>query len=287
MQRLSGGFFEQGASKLKAISGVALDKMFSRADLIQNSSIVAHLHTINVIGEVVKGMIPVYYTENRTIGVKTCDGTIVNVEINKRSTQPNGMVVIENDVNDLSNRYEYNISAAPSESLENQNTENALGQIYKLYPQAIPPTIDVYVKSLNIKAADILSRRLSVGIPKELVDYGCGEISYGQYQQIIQQKQQQAQQAQMEQMANSPDSKYIEAKIQGEQAKAQTESFKAQTERFKETTADKNAHIDSVSNAVKVEMDNKNAVAHTELELLKVKMRQMDEIIKSLTPGEK
>jgi hypothetical protein len=281
MQNIAGSYFDENSSKIKAMSGVALDKMFNRADLVQNPVIVAHLNTINVLGCILQSMIPVYYRENRTLSVKDEGGKLKKIEINAPEPQPGGAVIIKNNVKDLHNKYEYQVKAAPSMRLQKQNTQVELGALYKMYPPAIAQTVDIYANSLDIPNASTISRRLSANIPEALVGYGNGEITLQQLQQEVSQKQAQAQQQQAQAAATSPQGQYLTAKTQGEEARAQTAQFAAHTARIKEIETAKNAHIKSVSGAVKDEMDNHNARAQRELEYVKASLQHLNDVIEA------
>jgi hypothetical protein len=282
VQNLAGSYFDSNSSEIKAMSGVALDKMFNRVDLVQNPVIVAHLQTLNKIGEILKKMIPIYYTQNRMLAIRNVDGEITKIEINKPIPQPNGKTVVENPISQLRDNYDYRINASPALRLQKQNVKNELEEIYKLYPPAIPSTVDLYVKSLDIPNADVIARRLSVNIPKDLVEYGNGTINYDQYQEATQQQQAQAQQQQMEQMAEAPQTQLMQAKAHSEVSKAQTDQFNAETARMKEHAASSNEHIKNVSSAVNVQMENEMKRSQQELEVYKAHMQQTDDVIEAL-----
>jgi len=283
IENLAGSYVDGTNDQVKAMSGVALDKLFKRVDLVQNPFIVGHLATLNVVGHIVQKMIPTFYWQNRTLYIEQQDGTSKTLEINKpiKTFDTDETIDIENDVNKLNRLYGYSIKGAAAPRLQKQNLQTELQALYGLYPDAIPTTIDIYVKSLDVPCADVLARRLSVNMPRELIKYGNGEMTYGQYEQAMQQKQ-----------ANQPpppEAQYMQARAQGEvakaqaaQSRAQTDAFKAQTERVKSMESSKNEHIKNVSNAVKIELEHEQAKAEQELQMAKAHLQQMDDIIESM-----
>lgn len=287
MQDIAGSYFEGGSSKIKAVSGVALDKLFERIDLTQNNTIVAHLNTVNVLGEVVKKFIPICYHENRKLLVCNSDGEKSVIEINRPVPQPGGGEFIENNVKDLCKHYSFDIDASPSAKLQSQNIKSELDELYTKNRQYMNLTVDIYTKNLDIPNADIISRRLSTQIPKELIDYGNGKITEEQYQQITQQKAQQQQQAQEQAMMNSPQVKFEGAKVQADISRAKSEAFRAETDRLKEHSNALNNHIKSVSGAANVQFKDENEKAYIELQSAKDSISHAEKIINQLIPRDK
>lgn len=282
IQSLAGSYFEGNSALIKATSGVALDKMHERADLQQNPIICAHLNTVQVVANIIKTLIPVYYKENRELIVQNVDGNITTLEINQLITQPNGLTIVKNNVNNICVNYDYTMKVAPSMKMQRQNMKAELLSIYQIYPQAVNQTIDIYADSLDISASKMLSRRLGVNIPPELIEYGDGDMTYEQYQQVTQEKQRQMMQEQQIMEQQNPNYQYMQARTQTEHVKGQTALMDAQTAQLKETSAAHNALIKNTSNAVKVQMENKNAVAQHDLEILKTYMQHINDIIESL-----
>lgn len=286
LKNLAGSYFDENGAKLKEMSGVALDKVFNRMDLAQNPVIIAHLHAINILGEVMRAMIPVYYTQNRTIEVTDELGVVKNIEINKEEAQPNGMIAVKNNIKNLSKNYTYKISVSPSRRLQKQNVLTELQTLYQAYPQAIPATIDIYTQNLDIQGAEIISRRLGANIPQSLLEYGNGTLTYPQYEQKMQAEQQQHMQQAAQMQQNSPQAQFMKAKTQGEQSRSQTAAYAAQTARFKEVSAAQSNHIDSVSNATKTQFENENTQKHNHLEMLKLQSSHLNNMIDKFDLGQ-
>ena len=289
IQNLAGSYVDGTNAEIKAMSGVALDKMFNRVDLVQNPIIVAHLDTINTLGYIVQCMIPTFYHQNRKIGIRNDDGTIQTIEINKPVTQPGGLKVIENDIRNLRHTYEYKIKGSVAQRLQKQNLQLEMQNLYQMYPQAIPNTIDLYINSLDIPNADTISRRLSVNIPRELIQYSNGDMNYEQYQQKVQVQQAQAQQQQQQAMQQSPQFQAMQAKAQSDVAKshadisrAQSDQYRAETDRMRAQAASVNEHIKNVSGAAKVKIDAETAQRQQELEMAKAHMQQANDIIENI-----
>lgn len=291
IQNLAGSYIDGSNDQIKAMSGVALDKMFKRVDLVQNPFIVAHLKTLNVVGYVIQQMIPSIYHENRTLYLKQENGDMQEIEINKPQYQPNGYTTLINPIKNIANQYEYVIKASAAQRLQKQNLQTELQALYSLYQPAIATTIDLYVNTLDVPQTDVLSRRLGVTIPRELIQYGNNEINYAQYEQITEQKQAKAAQQQAQAEANNPQTQYLHARAQSEISRAQadqsnatTAAYRAQTEHLKVQEEAKNAHVKNVSDAVKVQFDQENAEAERQLQLTKSHLQQADDIIESLKP---
>ncbi len=244
LQNLSGAAFDGSQGEVSALSGVALDKLFSRVDLVQSNAIVSHEKCINIIGQIVQQMIPFVYTENRILQINESYGNITTIEINKKSYVQSGvtganLLKIENNVKDIRSKYNYRLFVRPSEDMQKQNTMVILSKLYEIWPQALPSTIDIYIRSLDIQDAAVLAKRLSVNVPPALVKYGDGEITYQQYMKQTQAQQQQQMQEQMMMASQSPQGQLAEAKAQSDkintiikQREAATKQFIAETERI-------------------------------------------------------
>lgn len=276
LQSIAGAYFDDNADRLKEMSGVALDKMFNRADLVQNPVLVAHLNTINIVGKVLQAMIPIYYHENRVLAVKSEDGALTKVEINKPVEQYNGMILVENNIRDLSNKYEYQVRVSPSLRLQKQNLQTELTTLYKVYPPAVNQTIDLYVKSLDVQQADVLSRRLGATIPRALIQYGNGEINFQEYQQDVQQQQMQLQAQQQQMMLTSPQSQYLQARAKSEMSRAETSEYEAQTARLKEINAAHSDKFKTLADLHKNAADNQTMTDQQRLEWVKTMLQHLN-----------
>ena len=284
LQNLSGAYADDSAN-LKAISGVALDKLFDRADLVQNPIIVAHIETIAEIGEIIKEMIPIYYRENRSITTYSSDNQVEVIEINKEVTMPNGMVVVENEINDITSNYEYRVVATVSSRLQKQNTQTELATLYQLYPDAIGRTIDIYARSLDISTADIIARRLGADIPQPLIAYGDNNLSIDQYR--MQQQQLQGEQQQLAQQ--DPQYQYLQARAQKESAHAQSaiaktqiDQYSAQTQRIKEIGTIHNTATKNTLEARRSAIDALIAQNEQQLEEQKTLFAHQNALLESL-----
>lgn len=284
IQTLAGAYFDENSSELKSISGVALDKIYSNQNLQQNNTLSGHIHAINHVGRVLQQMIPAYYIENRIIMVKNDGGDFEKIEINTRERQTNGLIVITNNIKDLSNKYEYQIKVAPSLDVQNKNTKTELLSIYQVYPNAIPATIDIYAKSLDIASSDLLAKRLGATVNPDLIEYGKGNITRTAFDK----KMQESKQEQKQEAMNSPEAKFMEAKTQSEQSKAQsdqskaqTDSFNAQTARIKETTAAHTAELQLTSDNIKSQNENQIALSQQKLEYIKTELQHMNAMLEN------
>ncbi len=290
IQSLAGSYFDNNSSEIKASSGVALDKMFKRVDLVQNPVIAAHITTLTLVGQILQAMIPIFYKETRTLCVQTSAGTQQMIKINEVITQPNGMEQVENNVSDLKSTYDYQISVAPSKKLQQQNLQTELAQLYQLYPQAIPTTIDLYAQSLDVAGADIIAKRLGINIPQQLVAYANGQMSLEEYKQFASKQQQMVEQKTLQ----SPEAQLISAKTKGEMGRTQadmsrshTDQFNAQTQRLKEVANAGNQHNKTVADAFKVSAENDNTARHEQLELLKTTLAHGAKLTENLPLDDK
>lgn len=209
---IAGAFATAQGAEVKAIAGVALDKLFNRIDVLQNNVIQSHIHTIDVMAMIVRKMIPNLYTENRTLIVATPDNSQQAIEINKVLSTG----TIKNNIKDIQNNYHYSIKAAVSTEVQQQNTQESLERIYAINPQLMSLTIDRYFANLDIPEAELLARRAVLMVDPIAVKYANGEISLSDAMNSKQAMMMQQMQAQ----ANSPQGQLANAKTQLEQAKA-------------------------------------------------------------------
>jgi len=261
---MSNNYFAENADEIKSLSGVAFDKLFARMDMSQNSVILDHIKAVNRAGEVIRQQIPLYYFQERTICVSKEDGTQQIVKINEPYPQPDGSVLKKNNIAQLSNKYRYTIKAAASKRLQDQNLQMELEKLYTFFPQAVGLTIDIYARSLDIPAADVLAKRLGINIPEALKKYADGDITEAQFQQF----QQQQQMAQQRAMQQNPESQYMQARAHNETMKPGIEMYKAQTGRMKEVGMTTNKHIESISDAAKVAMDTGHKEQQQRIDLI-------------------
>ena len=278
LQNLLGSYFDNNGAQIKAVSGVALDKLFDRLDLIQNTTIIKHLESINRVGKVMQKMIPLYYYQERVIGIE-CEGGQIEFEvINKKEKQPNGMMMIVNDISRITNNIFYKVIIRPSRRLQNQNSQMQLENIYKIMPEAAQNTIDLYANTLELSNKDVLSKRLAANIPLALIEYSKGDINYQQYQQQIAQAQQQQVQQQQQAQQNNPEAQYMQAKAQGEQAKAQTAQFNAETARQKMMNETQTDYLKLHTDAMKYGMENVNTQHEQKLEFYRSMMAHLKDL---------
>lgn len=266
------GAFMDASSEVRAISGVALDKMFNRQDILQNNVVMAHIHTIDTVGKIVRRMISRVYTENRSIVIETPNGDAQSIEINKRLATGK----IQNNIKDIDSNFHYKITAGISTGVENKNVITFLNELYGLVPQAAPLTLDIYMKCLDTPYAEELSRRTSGMVDPSLVAYSQGMMS----QQQFQQQQQMQQQQQQQQQAQSPQAQLINAKVQSEQSKAQTSMFKAQTERQKMIDDRVVDQTQAQVQMQQIQSDNYNQEMHRQLEAQKAMIGHYNDLLK-------
>ena len=225
----SAGIFTENTSMVKQLSGVAFNSMMDVSNMMQNNVIKAHIETIQVVGMLLKQLIPRIYVEPRI--VTAADGKVFT--INRKMDTGD----LDNDISKITDNTDFKITASVSSELQKQLVAEELRQIYNVFPDAIPKTIDLYAKMINTTYSGELSKRMSLLVDPAIEDFASGKITRQQYQQIEQQQEQQAQQAQLAQsnqaMANSPQMQIELEKAQAAKFKAQAEQFKAMTERMR------------------------------------------------------
>lgn len=290
LNSLAGSLFDGNNGEVTAISGVAIDKLVKRMDLVQSNAIVAHEKCVNIVGEIVKQLIPQVYTEHRVLALEQLQGEIQTLEINEPISYetPNQIIgkKLKNNVRAFVSQYGYKINAVASSELQSQNTFVILTNLYKIYPAAIQSTLDIYLKSFDIKEASVLSRRLGVQVPKPVVDYGNGTITFAQYEEEMQQAQQQQMQMQQQMTNSTPEAQWnlanaakaeaqakkLEVETVGESQKTQLENEKlnldverALLSRFNAVTARMNVHV----NQNKADQDAALATNQQQVDILR------------------
>lgn len=280
MNQIAGGYFDMGASQITATSGVALDKMMKRADLTQNNVIVNHLNTINIVGCIMKCMIPIYYHENRVVDICDVNGEESIIEINKPVEQPGGQIIIKNDISKICRNYNFKLDASPSLKMQKQNLQVMLGVLYSFYPEARPLTVDIYTKSMDVPNADVISKRLAANMPQELIDYGDGKISLPEYQRATAMKQQQQMQQQQQLMMSTPDSQYKQAQAKTQASKAQSEQYNAETSRLKEAAQAHTNETKGITEAVKIAVNSADGKLNREMEYMKAELAHLNALIR-------
>tara|TARA_R110001632_G_scaffold216892_1_gene345315 strand:+ start:1571 stop:3568 length:1998 start_codon:yes stop_codon:yes gene_type:complete len=276
IEDVAGAFMGSQGAEVKATSGVALDKMFNRMDILQNNVIQAHIHTIDVVGSIIRKMIPRIYTENRTIVVGTPNGESAALVIN----QVLSTAMVKNNIKDIDSNFHYSISAGISSDLQKQNTLSYLNQLYAAAPQSIPLTIDLYAKMLDTPYSEELGRRFAGMVDPTLQKFSQGQISQQQFQMYQQQQKQQQQQQQQQMASQNPQAQMMQAKTQESVSNAQTAQYKAQTERYKEMQAASSTQAQTQLSQSEMLSKNYNDEQTRQLEEFKVHMQRADDLTK-------
>jgi hypothetical protein len=272
LEDLVGSYFDNSRSHLKALSGVAINKMFDRMDLTQSNVIVAHLNTLNIVGEILKQHIACCYHQTRKIVVANSSGKEQTIIINEDVEQPNGKHVVKNPISDLLNSYNFQVNISPSRKMQSQNIVEELTALYKIDPRYAELTADIYVKHLNIPNADVISKRVAAQIPSELIDYSDGEINKEQYDRIVQQKMEEAKR-------NDP-------KIMTDVAKMHIEQYKAETARNKEQASAALNRVKVLTDTVNSQQKNENDKNYIELERVKTMLSVIEKKLMELMGAE-
>jgi len=274
MKGILGSFFEGNSAQIKATSGIALDKMFDRSDLMQNDTIEKHLCSVEQVGKVLQFMIPIYYTEERRLDIKCKAGKIEEVIINERMEQPNGQIIINNNVNRIISITKYHITLTPSPRMKNKNMVKELENLYSLVPQFANLSLDKYLLATEIPHANVLAKRAELSIPPIVMSYANGQITYQEAQSEQQKQQQQQQQMAMQQQ--QPQQHYLQAKAFGEQEKAKTAQYGAETARMKMQTESQTGQVKVASDHQKWKAEDQVATNQQNLEYFKAINERMN-----------
>lgn len=278
---IAGAFSTGDGAEAKAISGVALDKLFNRIDILQNNTIQAHIHVIDTVCQLVQDMIPHLYTEERKIIATMADGEAKTIVINQKTLT--GKII--NNVKDIDNEFVYSISAGPSTALQRQNTVESLKELYAVNPAAAQLTAHIFVRNLGMADSDELSRLLSANIDPMLIKYSQGEITKDQlqtYQHMMAVQNGQAQAQQQDQL-QSAQINALQSQAQSHQMRAQADQFDAQTKRM-EAIEDANLKREKLVQDYQTKlMDTHNDLSDQQLQLALANIRHQEKIIELLS----
>lgn len=277
IDEIAGAFVGDNDDTIKQISGVALDKLYDNIDILQNNVIDAHIQAIDIVGQLIRQMIPKLYTENRTLILRQSDGSSKAVEINKLLSTGD----IANNVRDINDNYFYELKAGPSTALQKKQEQQLLESIYSFLPDAIARTADIFIRNSDVENSDVIARRLIGMCPPIIVQYSKGEVSEDEVFAWLQQQQQQQAQSQQ----NTPQLQLMNKKIQNEKESVQTKQYEAETKR---SEAVSNAQIEMAklqAELQKAQMQADSDSKDRSIELIKESIARENAIIDSSRRG--
>lgn len=224
IDEISGAMINTQNSDQIAVSSLALKEVTNNITLLNTDLIALHLQFVNTIGCLYGQMIPRLYTEERTLIVKKPDGTGHAITINEDI----GTGEIKNNIRDITNQYQWEISAGPSGEKEKENTAKFLLQYFQINPQAAQDMGDILMRNLASPDAGEMERRAQARIDSDLIAYSQGEITKEDYQMKQQEKQKQQMQMQAKMAEMSPEAQGMKASAAAESEKAKAMQISAQ-----------------------------------------------------------
>ncbi len=266
MFEIAASLIDINSNRTVATSGVALDKMIRRSDLIQNNIIRGHECCVNKISDLLRRIIPVAYTEYKKLYVEQYQDSYMTVEINKPSEIYPG--VIDNSTLDIMDRYRFAVRVAPSEALEKQNQMVSLSNLYQIDPEAYAKTKDIFIQSLGIQSGNEISRRLSMDLPAYIVAYGKGQISFKDAEAKMQEEANRAMQQKLQIQKMDPQYQKDMMDMHNTALEAQSLKLSALSDRYRaESERKKNENMDR-------DMKMNMLIKKTDLELKALKLME-------------
>lgn len=221
------GLFTESTAMINNLSGVAFDKMMGVSNIMQNNVIEAHVAMVQEIGSIFRDMIPDIYSKYRKIEL---ENEHQSIEINKPVKSTKSLI---NDIKNMKSNFDFNINASVSSAVEKQMVAQELRQIYNVFPDAIPKTIDLYAKMLDTSYSSELEARMSLLIDPNLEKYTSGEISRQEFDELEAQNQEESIQQQSSAQQNTPEFQLAQQKLLIEKFRAMGEQYKTETERMR------------------------------------------------------
>lgn len=199
------GYHDQVQDQDPAISGEAIRRRQQSTNTASFHFQDNHRMMVRHLGRILVDAIPHYYDEPQTIRILGEDDQPQQVTLNKKHINEDGKEVIY-DV--TVGRYDVRIDGGPSYATKREEAEEKLGRLLVGSEYLQPLMSDVYVGSMDVDYAHMLSERIKKTMPPELLEGEPGAQKYAQTQQALQMRQQlpqlmeqmKQQQAQLQQM---------------------------------------------------------------------------------------
>lgn len=139
------------------------------------------------LGRILVDAIPHYYDEPQTIRILGEDDQPQQVKLNQKHINEDGKEVLY-DV--TVGRYDVRIDGGPSYATKREEAEEKIGRLLVGSEYLQPLMSDVYVGSMDVDYAHMLSERIKKTMPPELLEGEPGAKKYTQTQQALQMRRQ-------------------------------------------------------------------------------------------------
>jgi hypothetical protein len=149
------------------ISGKAIRARQSEADegtfeFVDNLNV-----AIRRIGLLCVELIPKIYDTNRIIQLRSMDGKVNSLEINKEVEDEDGKPRIENTLDD--SRYDVVIQSGASYATRQEEASNQILELMKINPQIAQIAPDLLVSNLDFADSEVIAERAKKTIPMNLL----------------------------------------------------------------------------------------------------------------------
>jgi hypothetical protein len=286
VDEISGAQIDQQNAQNVVISGVAMDKITKNMQILNEEAFADHVIYVQDVGRIFAEMMPNVVTEQRTMVMKMKDGTGQPVIINEEL----GTGELGNDISNINNKFEIEVTASPAGDMEEENVVRMLGPLIQQNPQLLSQFGDIYFRNVKSKDSMELSLRILANIDPNLVKFSQGLMTQDEFAQAQQQQKQQQMQQQMQQQAmmaqNDPQYKSAVAMAQSEHEKAQAAQKNADTNRIKALgdiiadESDRNLRLaETLIKANKAQADHAVDTVHAQLAVNDQMVNKMREVI--------
>ena len=198
-------------------TNAGLHRQIMQANILRNVIKDNHLRAINVVGKILKEMVPQVMIEERDIG----GGFIVNKK-GPLNTPSSPQII--NDLNILFSKLDFQIKAGPSSEAQKAAHQIMLKELFSTNPQLAQFFGDAFVESFNVPNIEDYKRRMSALMPPGIQEVGEGTMSIDEFRKMQQEQQQQMQQQQNGQSELEREELELERqKINGDQLLRQEE----------------------------------------------------------------
>lgn len=279
IDEISGAMVNSQQVQQAVISGKALDKITHNTNVINIDVLGRHITFVNTVGMLIKQMIPKIVQQERSIIIKKQDGSGEAITINKYVES--GTII--NNVKDINNNFDYEITAGASSDMQKENTVRYLTQLYQLDQKGtvLNDTKDIYMRSLKTPDSAELERRVAANMDTNLIKYSQGAISEEDYMKAIQAQKQQQQQQQMQMSQLDPQVQSAKAMADAEHKKADASQFKAETDRLAQANKAEVDHTDQTIKMIKLMMETNDRNAQTQMKMLESHMASTQQMLDS------
>jgi len=232
------GLIAQSQRDLKTIVGVMLDsedrsygQLSGKAlrEMIRDGNSANLIFFDNLrraqeqVGRTILSMAPEVYDTQRDLVIKTVEGNIKKVTVNKPIA--NGL---ENDLSGTG--YDVTITAGPNFAIQKEEAFDAIQKVIAGWNEQVSPLVaDIIAKNIDMEDSIELANRFKTLVPPNVILQTQGELSPQQQKQMQQQQQQQQQMQQQQQEQQQMAEQLAQGKLAVEGARAQAAQTQAQS----------------------------------------------------------